>query len=172
MWIDDELSRYRESQTNISCTLGSPVTWIDFAKIRVEWKMISIEINLSNGGFDDKFKSKINCNSQKIHIISSIWINSTSKFNSPLNHLSIIKSNLPPLESLPNQASSPCFYLSKVTRPVPFLCFEVLHKEKHVLLHSWQMSLWSKVLCLLLSSVFSLSFCRFYNCFSLIAFGN
>jgi len=34
--------------------------------------MISIEINLSNGGFDDKFKSKINCNSQKIHIISSI----------------------------------------------------------------------------------------------------
>lgn len=38
-----------------------------------------------------------------------------------------------------------------------------LHEEKHVLLHSWQMSWWNKVLCLLLSSVFSLSFCRFYN---------
>lgn len=28
------------------------------------------------------------------------------------------------------------FYLAQVTRPVPFPCFGVLHKEKHVLLHS------------------------------------
>lgn len=60
------------------------------------------------------------------------------------------------------------FYLTKVTRPVRFLCFEVLHKEKHVLLHSWEMSWWNKVLCSLLSSVFSLSFCKFYN--SVLAF--
>jgi hypothetical protein len=28
------------------------------------------------------------------------------------------------------------FYLAQVTRPVPFPCFGVLHKEKNVLLHS------------------------------------
>ncbi|WJX93080.1 hypothetical protein P8452_74648 [Trifolium repens] len=45
-----------------------------------------------------------------------------------------------------------------VTRPIPFPCLRVQHKEKHVLLHSWVMPSLKKVLFLLLSSVFSLSF--------------
>jgi hypothetical protein len=53
------------------------------------------------------------------------------------------------------------FYLSQITVPVLFPCFRVLHKEKHALLHSWQMSRLNKELRLLPSCLF---YCIFGRC--------
>lgn len=51
-------------------------------------------------GFNNKFKARIHCRSQKLRIVASSKINSTRKINSTLNHLNIIKSILKPIESL------------------------------------------------------------------------
>jgi hypothetical protein len=63
--------------------------------------VIYVWIYLYKNEFNNKFRAKINCRSQKLQIVVSNRINSTSKINSPLNHPNIlIKLLLQPLESL------------------------------------------------------------------------
>jgi hypothetical protein len=62
--------------------------------------MLNKYIYLYKSGFNNKFKTKINCRSQKLQIVASNVINSTKKINSPLNHPNILKSLLRPRESL------------------------------------------------------------------------
>jgi hypothetical protein len=91
------------------CMIGSAVTkinieWIDFvvlipdkSELNVKWY---VWIYLCKSGFNNKFNAKINCKSQKLQIVASSRINSTSKINSSLNHPNMLKSLLQPLESL------------------------------------------------------------------------
>jgi hypothetical protein len=64
--------------------------------------VIYIWIYLCKSGYSNKFKAKINCRSQKLQIVASSRINSTStnKINSPLIHPNMLKSLLQLLESL------------------------------------------------------------------------
>jgi len=55
--------------------------------------MIYVWMNLCKIYFKYKFKSKINCRRQKLQILTSRRIKSTSKINSSLNHLNMIKTN-------------------------------------------------------------------------------
>lgn len=62
------------------------------------------------------------------------------------------------------------FYLAQVTRPVPFPCFGVLHKEKHVLLHSVadvvveQGAVFAAFFCFFHLSFWTTLFFFFFNC--------
>ena len=54
---------------------------------------------MHKSGFNNKFKAKINCRSQKLQILASGRINSTRNINSPSNNPNMIKLSLLTLQN-------------------------------------------------------------------------